>query len=469
MTTSALASLTTANSLFVDGLYESAIDHYTAAICHSDDRHASSPDSDDTPACDGNKTPDRLTLRFLSLSHRSAAHLALSHHRASYNDAKEALLLIQVHRYDFATAAEADAGKPLGKLRYEQLAACHDRCARALLAFDGNKVDEAKSNWESAMTLAAMVQDGDTLVDRYRRSLEELEMGGACADGASETRKETSLNEEKSTGEAMKTPSSSRTSSAIPASKSTTVNSVTSHHSTLATQTPKYQYYQDESWMKIQILEANLTPETLTVSVTPTCLTVTAIKNGTSYTVICGDLYEPVIPERCRTIYKEEKVLIKLKKVENGEWHALLDDKKKKKTVNKKNPLETDAHEAVQETMQTKEEAPPQPNNKRSSVPRPYVSTRDWEEIDRSLAEAEENEKPEGEEALNKLFRQIYANASEDTRRAMVKSMQTSGGTVLSTNWEEVSKADYEKERIAPKGMEWKNYEGDKLKMKDDD
>lgn len=461
-TTSAVASLTTADSLFVDGLYESAIDHYTAAICHSDDRH------DDATVLDETKTFDRLTLRFLSLSHRSAAHLALSRHRAAYVDAKEALSLIQVHRYDFAT--EADVGKPSGKLRYEQLAACHDRCAKALLGFDDKKVDEAKSNWESAMTLAAMVKDGDGLVDRYRTSLEELETGAARADGASETKKETSVNEAKSTGEAAKRPNSSRTFAEIPASKAQTVNAVADHPSTLATQTPKYQYYQDESWMKIQILEANLTPQTLTVSVTSTALTVTAIKNGTSYTVICGDLYEPVLPERCRTIYKEEKVLIKLKKAESGEWHALLDDKKKKKK-DKKKADETEAQQAVEDTMQTQEQAspPPQPNNKQSSIPRPYATTKDWEAINRSLAEAEENEKPEGEEALNKLFRQIYANASEDTRRAMVKSMQTSGGTVLSTNWDEVSKADYEKERIAPKGMEWKTYEGDKLKMKEDD
>ena len=44
-----------------------------------------------------------------------------------------------------------------------------------------------------------------------------------------------------------------------------------------------------------------------------------------------------------------------------------------------------------------------------------------------------------------------------------------SGGTCLSTNWNEVEKTDYESERQAPKGMEWKNYEGDKLPMKDDD
>ena len=106
---------------------------------------------------------------------------------------------------------------------------------------------------------------------------------------------------------------------------------------------------------------------------------------------------------------------------------------------------------------------------KPKSMPRPYASHKDWDAIDCDLKAAEEAEKPEGEEALNTLFKQIYANANEDTRRAMVKSMQTLGGTVLSTNWDEVKEADYEKERVAPKGMEWKNYEGDKLKMKEDD
>ena len=94
---------------------------------------------------------------------------------------------------------------------------------------------------------------------------------------------------------------------------------------------------------------------------------------------------------------------------------------------------------------------------------RPYSSTRDWDAINQQLKQDEENEKLEGDEALNKLFRDIYSKANEDTRRAMNKSFQTSGGTVLSTNWGEVSEKDYEKERTAPEGMEWKTWEGDSL------
>ena len=253
---------------------------------------------------------------------------------------------------------------------------------------------------------------------------------------------------------------------------------------------PKYQYYQDDSYMKVQILEPNVTRENLTVIYTPDELTV-KIKKGTGgsastgcgmveYTVIHGDLYEEVDVDGCRVVIKAEKVLIKLKKMERKlEWNKLLDESKmgdrKRGRVERRrtggaeeagdaNDVAVGADRSGNASEAVVEPTIPTVGDDRH---RPYSSRRDWNAIDRSIAQELSAEKPEGDEALNALFQQIYRNANEDTRRAMVKSMQTSGGTCLSTNWDEVEKTDYEKERQAPKGMEWKDYEGKKLPMKE--
>ena len=80
---------------------------------------------------------------------------------------------------------------------------------------------------------------------------------------------------------------------------------------------------------------------------------------------------------------------------------------------------------------------------------------------------------------MNEMFQKIYADASDETKRAMNKSFQASyqlfyilininqmnlineiqesGGTVLSTNWNDIGK---EKTEVKPPdGMEWKKYD----------
>lgn len=65
---------------------------------------------------------------------------------------------------------------------------------------------------------------------------------------------------------------------------------------------------------------------------------------------------------------------------------------------------------------------------------------KDWDKIVRDF---EEEEKMAGvPPSENEFFHSLYANADDDARRAMVKSMQQSHGTKLIMNWNEVKDGD---------------------------
>jgi len=93
------------------------------------------------------------------------------------------------------------------------------------------------------------------------------------------------------------------------------------------------------------------------------------------------------------------------------------------------------------------------------SYPSSSKKKKDWTDVEKEINK-QLNAEPD-EEGINSLFKQIYSRGDEETRRAMIKSFQTSGGTVLSTNWGEVKEKDYEgKDRPEPpKDQEWKKPE----------
>lgn len=137
-------------------------------------------------------------------------------------------------------------------------------------------------------------------------------------------------------------------------------------------------------------------------------------------------LFSKIIPEKSKVEVGAVKVVIQMEKATEGEsWGSL----------EKKSQLES--------------AGPSYPTSSKNKT--------NWADMDKTCQKQLDEDKPEGDEALNTLFKEIYGNANEETRRAMIKSFQTSGGTVLSTNWDEVGKADYEgKDRPdAPEGQQW--------------
>jgi suppressor of G2 allele of SKP1 len=425
------ASLSLGDSYQIDENYSEAVDCYAAAISFLRD--------------------SEMALHIRALSHRSKAFFQMERYTEALEDANKALEL-------FST-------RPSG-LRPGEGEICHKRAGLAALKLE--KFAKAKEAFQHAAQLASLnnryktayitlIEQCDTKLKpssghvlpaskvaeptTERNQAAKIEVASKDTDVEAEKSVEAAkvTNSEKTKTVGTLQPNNSSTGALAPGAKRPTM--------------PKYQYYQSDKFMTISILETGVKEEDIHVNFGTKQLTVILRKQGVDFTVIANNLYTEIVVEKSKMVIKDEKVLIKLKKEsEKYEWHELF---------------------GKNDETKFKPSLPPRkkPNTVAADPkPRPYASPTDWDKVEKDLKDEEKNEKPTGDNAMNKFFEQIYSNADEETRRAMIKSYQTSGGTVLSCNWDEVKNKDYEgQDRVAPKGQEWKNWEGKKLPMKEDD
>lgn len=198
----------------------------------------------------------------------------------------------------------------------------------------------------------------------------------------------------------------------------------------------KHDWYQTEAFVIVTVLVKNLKQEDVKIDFTGKTVSVSApLPSGSEYSLEL-DLCHPINPSQSTFRVVPSKIEIKMKKVDGIRWAALEGDGE---------PPSVKANlPGVSES------------GKAPAYPTSSSKKHDWDKLEAEVKKEEEDEKLEGDAALNKLFQKIYGQGSEETRRAMNKSFMESGGTVLSTNWKEV--AGQKVEVKPPDGMEYKKW-----------
>ncbi|WVQ76971.1 hypothetical protein IAR50_006650 [Cryptococcus sp. DSM 104548] len=198
---------------------------------------------------------------------------------------------------------------------------------------------------------------------------------------------------------------------------------------------PRYDFYQTPSELILAIylkgydkVKNDVKVDFATTSITITLPPLPSAPSPESQSFTLSPLASSLAPGSSFRVLGT-KLELKLQKAEAVSWPTLLADP---------------ARPPVAQQVQAQAQAGPSSSGKSEQAAPKDEKKKERKNWDKFEAEEEENDASDpnagGDAALQKFFSQIYGDADDDTRRAMIKSFTESGGTTLSTDWSNIGK-----------------------------
>ncbi|THH11190.1 hypothetical protein EW145_g793 [Phellinidium pouzarii] len=225
---------------------------------------------------------------------------------------------------------------------------------------------------------------------------------------------------------------------------------------------PRHSFYETDEKLTLDIFDKGVNPGEVSIKFEPRTF---IYENGTTTKLVLQPLKGEIDTDASSFTVGKVKVEIKLVKRVQGRWGILEGDSPDGIFhFNLESVFNTEV--TILQVL-----AAPTPFLAPSTSSVPQVESaatkaakkKDWERLTKDILESDKEkslkEDPNvgGDSTVNGFFQQLFANADEDTKRAMMKSYVESGGTTLSTNWEEVGKGPVGVK--PPQGLEWKRWD----------
>ncbi|GAA5889299.1 hypothetical protein JCM5296_005860 [Sporobolomyces johnsonii] len=191
----------------------------------------------------------------------------------------------------------------------------------------------------------------------------------------------------------------------------------------------RHEWYQTDSEVVVSVFIRNVKQEDLKVDIQEHSLSLSVhLPTGSDIVFDLDPLAHPVDVAQSSYRVLQPKIELKLRKKDAGiKWTK----------------IEGEDEPVAQKLSAPAESAPASAH----AYPSSSRKRHNWDAIARDAAAEDEalerdlsNKNPGagGDKQLNELFQKLYADATDDQRRAMIKSYQESNGTALSTDWNDV-------------------------------